>query len=265
MFPRQGTPDPTWAVRTRRPFFAGRRPIVADPPAGPLRANTRCTTCRGRPAAAEPLLETRECARPTCLTRPTRPSSRSLAFCVASRFNSPNRGERALPQGARAFTSVRQARHRDRAGARAVHAVAGRRTHRKRTGVRGCLCRRAARMGARKGHRHRSRRRAERRPNRTCTTSSPTRRRERRLSRVTRQRVSRPSGCTSGCTIQRTPLYLGVDLTLRFSEPKAGEAAYDAYISARCSGSRRRCGWRRPGGHAGKRSETPNGVVDSCR
>jgi hypothetical protein len=40
-----------------------------------------------------------------------------------------------------------------------------------------------------------------------------------------------PSGCASGCTIDAKPLYLGAGLTLGFSEPKAGGAAYEDYVS----------------------------------
>jgi uncharacterized protein len=39
-----------------------------------------------------------------------------------------------------------------------------------------------------------------------------------------------PAGCTSGCTLKPTPLYLGAGRTLSFSAPKAGRA-YDEYIS----------------------------------
>ena len=40
-----------------------------------------------------------------------------------------------------------------------------------------------------------------------------------------------PSGCSSGCDVQRTPLYLGADLTMGFSAPKAADAAFDEYVS----------------------------------
>jgi uncharacterized protein len=39
-----------------------------------------------------------------------------------------------------------------------------------------------------------------------------------------------PAGCTSGCTLKPTPLYLGAGRTLSFSAPKA-DSAYDEYIS----------------------------------
>jgi uncharacterized protein len=40
-----------------------------------------------------------------------------------------------------------------------------------------------------------------------------------------------PSGCTGGCTIQPTPLYLNAGLTLGFVPPKPGDAAWDEYVS----------------------------------
>jgi uncharacterized protein len=40
-----------------------------------------------------------------------------------------------------------------------------------------------------------------------------------------------PSGCTSGCSVQPTPLYLSAGLTLGYAQPKAGDAAFEAYVS----------------------------------
>jgi uncharacterized protein len=40
-----------------------------------------------------------------------------------------------------------------------------------------------------------------------------------------------PSGCTSGCTIAATPLYLSAGLTLRFDRPASAAAPFDEYIS----------------------------------
>src|SRR5512139_2924341 len=40
-----------------------------------------------------------------------------------------------------------------------------------------------------------------------------------------------PSGCTSGCAIQPTPLYLNAGLSLGFTAPKPGDAASDEYVS----------------------------------
>jgi hypothetical protein len=40
-----------------------------------------------------------------------------------------------------------------------------------------------------------------------------------------------PAGCASGCTIKPTPLYLGASLKLSFAAPKAGDAAFDEYVS----------------------------------
>jgi uncharacterized protein len=40
-----------------------------------------------------------------------------------------------------------------------------------------------------------------------------------------------PAGCASGCSVQPTPLYLRAGLTTGFEAPKAGDAAFDEYIS----------------------------------
>jgi hypothetical protein len=40
-----------------------------------------------------------------------------------------------------------------------------------------------------------------------------------------------PAGCASGCTIRPTPLYLNAGLKLSLASPKAGEAAFDEYVS----------------------------------
>jgi putative CocE/NonD family hydrolase len=40
-----------------------------------------------------------------------------------------------------------------------------------------------------------------------------------------------PSGCTSGCTVRPTPLYLSTELRLSLDAPKAGDAAFDEYVS----------------------------------
>jgi putative CocE/NonD family hydrolase len=40
-----------------------------------------------------------------------------------------------------------------------------------------------------------------------------------------------PAGCASGCTVQPTPLYLGAGLTTGFAAPRAGDAAFDEYVS----------------------------------
>jgi putative CocE/NonD family hydrolase len=40
-----------------------------------------------------------------------------------------------------------------------------------------------------------------------------------------------PAGCASGCTLRPTPLYLEAGLKLSFTAPKAGDAAYDEYVS----------------------------------
>jgi len=40
-----------------------------------------------------------------------------------------------------------------------------------------------------------------------------------------------PAGCTSGCSVRPTPLHLAAGLKLTFDPPKAGDAAYDEYVS----------------------------------
>ena len=40
-----------------------------------------------------------------------------------------------------------------------------------------------------------------------------------------------PAGCTDGCTVEPTPLYLSSELKLSFTPPKSGDTAYDEYIS----------------------------------
>jgi uncharacterized protein len=40
-----------------------------------------------------------------------------------------------------------------------------------------------------------------------------------------------PAGCASGCSIRPTPLYLKAGLKLGYTEPKAGDAAFDEYVS----------------------------------
>jgi len=40
-----------------------------------------------------------------------------------------------------------------------------------------------------------------------------------------------PAGCTSGCSIKPTPLFLTAGLKLSFGAPNAGDAAFDEYVS----------------------------------
>ncbi|HEY8149164.1 MAG TPA: CocE/NonD family hydrolase [Vicinamibacteria bacterium] len=40
-----------------------------------------------------------------------------------------------------------------------------------------------------------------------------------------------PAGCATGCTVRPTPLHLAAGLKLTFDPPKAGDAAYDEYVS----------------------------------
>jgi uncharacterized protein len=48
---------------------------------------------------------------------------------------------------------------------------------------------------------------------------------------VWRSLPSWPAGCTSGCSIQATPLYLTQDLKLSFTAPKPGDTTFEEYIS----------------------------------
>ncbi len=40
-----------------------------------------------------------------------------------------------------------------------------------------------------------------------------------------------PAGCPSGCKVSPAPIYLGAGLKLSFAAPKAGDAAFDEYVS----------------------------------
>ncbi|HEU0107591.1 MAG TPA: CocE/NonD family hydrolase, partial [Vicinamibacteria bacterium] len=40
-----------------------------------------------------------------------------------------------------------------------------------------------------------------------------------------------PAGCASGCAVRPTPLHLAAGLKLTFAPPKAGDAAFDEYVS----------------------------------
>ena len=40
-----------------------------------------------------------------------------------------------------------------------------------------------------------------------------------------------PAGCSSGCTLKPTPLYLSSNLKLSFTAPKSGDSEFDEYIS----------------------------------
>jgi putative CocE/NonD family hydrolase len=48
---------------------------------------------------------------------------------------------------------------------------------------------------------------------------------------VWRSLPSWPAGCTGGCSIQPTPLYLTQDLKLSFTAPKPGDTTFEEYIS----------------------------------
>jgi putative CocE/NonD family hydrolase len=48
---------------------------------------------------------------------------------------------------------------------------------------------------------------------------------------VWRSLPSWPAGCTSGCSIQPTPLYLTQDLKLSYTAPKPGDTTFEEYIS----------------------------------
>ncbi|MBI5444572.1 MAG: CocE/NonD family hydrolase, partial [Deltaproteobacteria bacterium] len=40
-----------------------------------------------------------------------------------------------------------------------------------------------------------------------------------------------PAGCASGCTVRKTPLYLGAGLKVGFEAPRASEPAFEEYVS----------------------------------
>ncbi len=46
-----------------------------------------------------------------------------------------------------------------------------------------------------------------------------------------RRLPSWPAGCASGCSVTATPLYLNAGLKLGFTEPKAGNASFEEYVS----------------------------------
>jgi putative CocE/NonD family hydrolase len=46
-----------------------------------------------------------------------------------------------------------------------------------------------------------------------------------------RRLPSWPAGCESGCAVEAKPLYLGAGLKLSFTEPKAGGAEFEEYVS----------------------------------
>jgi putative CocE/NonD family hydrolase len=46
-----------------------------------------------------------------------------------------------------------------------------------------------------------------------------------------RRLPSWPAGCSSGCTVRPTPLYLNAGLKLNFAAPKAGDKTFEEYIS----------------------------------
>jgi putative CocE/NonD family hydrolase len=50
-------------------------------------------------------------------------------------------------------------------------------------------------------------------------------------SNAWRRLPSWPAGCASGCRVRPTPLYLNAGLTLSFTPPGAGGAAFDEYVS----------------------------------
>lgn len=50
-------------------------------------------------------------------------------------------------------------------------------------------------------------------------------------TQVWRRLPAWPAGCASGCALRPTPLYLAAGLKLGFAAPKAGDAAFDEYVS----------------------------------
>jgi uncharacterized protein len=73
-----------------------------------------------------------------------------------------------------------------------------------------------------------------------------------------------PAGCARGCSIAPTPLYLAAGLKLSFAAPKAGEAAYEEYVSDPAKPVPYRARPIRPVGYEGDRT-WPQWLVDDQR
>jgi putative CocE/NonD family hydrolase len=73
-----------------------------------------------------------------------------------------------------------------------------------------------------------------------------------------------PAGCASGCSIRPTPLYLAAGLKLGFAAPKAGDEAFEEYVSDPAKPVPFRARPVRPVGYEGDRT-WPQWLVDDQR
>ncbi len=73
-----------------------------------------------------------------------------------------------------------------------------------------------------------------------------------------------PSGCPSGCTIERTPLYLQAGFKVGFARPAAGDSPSDSYVSDPAKPVPYRSRPSQPIGYSG-RLTWPNWLVDDQR
>jgi uncharacterized protein len=73
-----------------------------------------------------------------------------------------------------------------------------------------------------------------------------------------------PSGCTSGCAIHATPLYLSAGLRLSFAAPKANDPPFDEYVSDPAKPVTYRARPSQPVGYSG-RFTWPQWLVDDQR
>ena len=79
-----------------------------------------------------------------------------------------------------------------------------------------------------------------------------------------RRLPSWPAGCESGCAVHAKPLYLGAGLKLSFDAPKAGDAAFDEYVSDPAKPVPYRARPSQPVGYGG-RFTWPQWLVDDQR
>jgi putative CocE/NonD family hydrolase len=79
-----------------------------------------------------------------------------------------------------------------------------------------------------------------------------------------RRLPSWPTGCESGCAVHAKPLYLGAGLKLSFDAPKAGDAAFDEYVSDPAKPVPYRARPSQPVGYSG-RLTWPQWLVDDQR
>jgi putative CocE/NonD family hydrolase len=79
-----------------------------------------------------------------------------------------------------------------------------------------------------------------------------------------RRLPSWPAGCEFGCAVHAKPLYLGAGLKLSFDAPKAGDAAFDEYVSDPAKPVPYRARPSQPVGYSG-RLTWPQWLVDDQR